>query len=447
VLGDVDAGIAMFREGLSIAETLGGVEGIAVGYTNLASLLDRVGRTEASLEAARTGFAITERLGVARTYGGILLGHAAKALINLGRWDEAAAVLDQGLDLDPRGRPAIWLRINQARLDTSRGRFEAAARELREAREIDQALSEAELYHPALLTGLAELAMWQGRIADVRAAVSEGLERGRSDEPPDPALAWLAAIALRAEADAAQIARSRRDEGALAESRAWAERIRARLDEYEGEVRRSRVPATGRTSALGAQCRAELARLEGKADPAAWRGVAEAWDALGRPYPVAYARYREGEASIGTRGGRDDAEAAVRAAHATAVELGAAPLMLEIERLARVARIDLSAADQPGGGAGRAQSETSAAGRLGLTEREEEVLRLVAGGWSNQQIADALFISRKTASVHVSNILGKLGAGSRVEAAAIAHRLGLGADAPLPPDSDPAHRPADVLRG
>jgi DNA-binding NarL/FixJ family response regulator len=71
----------------------------------------------------------------------------------------------------------------------------------------------------------------------------------------------------------------------------------------------------------------------------------------------------------------------------------------------------------------------------------------VAGGWSNQQIADALFISRKTASVHVSNILGKLGAGSRVEAAAIAHRLGLGADAPLPPDSDPAHRPADVLRG
>jgi DNA-binding CsgD family transcriptional regulator len=442
VLGDVDAGIALFREGLAIAEALGGVEGIAVGYTNLASLLDRVGRTEASLDAARAGFAITERLGVARTYGGILLGHAAKALINIGRWDEAAVVLDQGLDLDPRGRPAIWLRINQARLDTNRGRFDAAARELREAREIDLALSEAELYHPALLTGLAELAMWQARIADVRAAAQEGLERTRDDEPPDPAFAWLAAIALRAEADAAAAARSTRDDVALADCREWGDRIRTSLEAYEGEVRRSRLPATGRTSALAAQCRAELTRINGNADPAAWRAVADAWTGIGRPYPAAYARYREGEALVGLRGSRDDAEAALRAAYATASELRAVPLANEIGRLARVARVDLSA-DQNAA----ADVETSTADRLGLTDREEEVLRLVAGGWSNQQIADALFISRKTASVHVSNILGKLGASGRVEAAAIAHRLGLAADAPLPPDSDAAHRPADVLRG
>jgi DNA-binding CsgD family transcriptional regulator/tetratricopeptide (TPR) repeat protein len=443
VLGDVDAGIAMFREGLSIAQSLGGVEGIAVGYTNLASLLDRVGRTEESLEAARKGFAIAERLGVARTYGGILLGHAAKALINLGRWDEAAAVLDQGLDLDPRGRPAIWLRITQARLDTNRGRFDDAARELREAREIDQALSEAELYHAALLTGLAELAMWRGQIADVRAAVAEGLERNLDGEPPDPALAWLAAIAVRAEADAAEAARSRRDDDALVECRGWGERIAARLEEFELEVRRSRLPATSRTSALGAQCRAELARLDGAAHATQWKDVADAWTEIGRPYPAAYARYREAEASIGVKGGRAAAEAALRAAHATATELGAGPLMRDIERLARVARVDLSAGGQEVAATDAVAPST--ADRLGLTDREDEVLRLVAGGWSNQQIADALFISRKTASVHVSNILGKLGASSRVEAAAIAHRLGLGADAPLPPDSDPAHRPADVL--
>ena len=54
------------------------------------------------------------------------------------------------------------------------------------------------------------------------------------------------------------------------------------------------------------------------------------------------------------------------------------------------------------------------------------MIRLVAAGRSNQQIADELFITRKTASVHVSNILGKLGAANRVEAAAIAQRLGLG---------------------
>jgi DNA-binding CsgD family transcriptional regulator len=62
---------------------------------------------------------------------------------------------------------------------------------------------------------------------------------------------------------------------------------------------------------------------------------------------------------------------------------------------------------------------------LGLTPREREVLALVADGRTNRQIAEALFISAKTASVHVSNILAKLGVGSRVEAAAVAHRLGL----------------------
>jgi len=67
--------------------------------------------------------------------------------------------------------------------------------------------------------------------------------------------------------------------------------------------------------------------------------------------------------------------------------------------------------------------------RLGLTARETEVLRLVADGRSNSQIAEVLFISRKTASVHVSNILAKLGVSTRVEAAALAHRRGL-ADAP-----------------
>ncbi|MFL5720354.1 MAG: response regulator transcription factor, partial [Chloroflexota bacterium] len=67
-----------------------------------------------------------------------------------------------------------------------------------------------------------------------------------------------------------------------------------------------------------------------------------------------------------------------------------------------------------------------------LTERELEVLRLIAAGWSNQQIADSLFISRKTASVHASHIFDKLGAANRVDAAAIAHRLGVETGPPPP---------------
>ncbi|HSB85981.1 MAG TPA: helix-turn-helix transcriptional regulator, partial [Ilumatobacteraceae bacterium] len=64
----------------------------------------------------------------------------------------------------------------------------------------------------------------------------------------------------------------------------------------------------------------------------------------------------------------------------------------------------------------------------GLTPRERHVLALVSRGASNRQIAEELFISEKTASVHVSNIVRKLGVGNRAEAAALAHREGLVAD-------------------
>ena len=106
---------------------------------------------------------------------------------------------------------------------------------------------------------------------------------------------------------------------------------------------------------------------------------------------------------------------------------GWSPALGEI--LARRARISLDTAGDDADAqeasrrAGHAQiCETE---RLGLTAREFEVLRLVAAGRSNREIASELFISAKTASVHVSNILGKLGVTSRGEAAAAAHRLRL----------------------
>jgi len=181
---------------------------------------------------------------------------------------------------------------------------------------------------------------------------------------------------------------------------------------------------------LGALCRAELGRYRGAVDPAPWTGVADHWRVLGRRYLLAYARYREAEALLASRGSRESAADALRSAHAIAVELGAMPLVREIAVLAGHARIDLAAeAVEPEG-------PVDPAAALGLTAREAEVIRLLAAGYSNQQIADALFLSRKTASVHVSNILGKLGVANRVQAAAIAQRLGIVADAPPVPVED-----------
>ena len=416
VTGDVDAGIATYREGLAIAERLGGVEGIALGHANLAALLDRVGRSEASLAAARTGFEITQRLGVVRTYGGGLAGHAAKALFDLGRWNEAIGAAEDGLALDPVGSAAILLHLVRARVATNRGDFDDAERHLGIAGSIDGGPDDQRW---SLAAARAELDAWRHRPEPIRNAVREALARDAGVAPPDPSLGWLAWHALRAEADAAVEARARHDVSALSEIEdrvnVVVERVRAQAPgSIDG-------PIDARRAAVVGLCLGELARAQGRRDIDGWTGTAAAWEAIGRPMLVAYSTFRVAEARLGQQGDRVERAAAadaLRSAHAIARGLGAAPLLDAIERLARHARIDVSS---------RVDVVTPS-DPLGLTDREAEVLRLVAAGRSNQQIADTLFITRKTASVHVSNILGKLGVSNRVEAAAVAQRLGLDED-------------------
>jgi DNA-binding NarL/FixJ family response regulator len=118
-------------------------------------------------------------------------------------------------------------------------------------------------------------------------------------------------------------------------------------------------------------------------------------------------------------GDHDGAEESLRRAAVLAARLGAAPLGEQIAILARRARIRIPGADDH---VAAGQDDRAV---LGLTERELDVLRLVTAGRSNREIAAELFISPKTASVHVSNILGKLNVATRGEAAAKAHTLRL----------------------
>jgi DNA-binding NarL/FixJ family response regulator len=153
------------------------------------------------------------------------------------------------------------------------------------------------------------------------------------------------------------------------------------------------------------------------------------------------ARWRAARALLARRSDRAQAAELLRRAHEVAVALGAGPLRGEVERLARLGRVDLrpDAATDAGtdgttsdGDGPAPAAEPPPGAELGLTARELEVLALVAEGRSNRQVGDALFISAKTASVHVSNILAKLGVASRVEAAAVAHRLDLLDQRPRP---------------
>ena len=140
----------------------------------------------------------------------------------------------------------------------------------------------------------------------------------------------------------------------------------------------------------------------------------------GEPYPLAYTLLRLTEAAAAA-GDRPAAARSVRRAHALASEVGAMPIAQEAEALARRARLSLAEPAEPA----VAPPAADPLARFGLTEREREILALLSVGRSNPQIAQALFISPKTASVHVSNILAKLGVDSRVEAAGVAHRLGV----------------------
>lgn len=166
-------------------------------------------------------------------------------------------------------------------------------------------------------------------------------------------------------------------------------------------------------TAWAARVEAEAARLRGEAAVDLWRAAVDAFG-FGHVYEEARSRLRLAEALLATDD-RAGASKEARAAHEVAVRLRAAPLQTAVENLSRRGRLDLPL---PGG---RRVVEADAV----FTPRETEVLALMAQGRTNRQIGSELFISEKTASVHVSNILGKLGANGRTEAVAIAAQRGL----------------------
>jgi DNA-binding NarL/FixJ family response regulator len=162
-------------------------------------------------------------------------------------------------------------------------------------------------------------------------------------------------------------------------------------------------------------CELEAARARGKGNPDTWAGLADRWQELGRPFQAAYALLQEADAALAEDLPRARIADTLSRARATAARLGARPLLDRIETVARRARVRATPQE------GAAVPDEVA----GLTTRELDVLRLIAAGRTNPEIGKALYMSPKTASVHVSRILSKLDVKTRTEAAGVAHRLGL----------------------
>jgi DNA-binding CsgD family transcriptional regulator len=348
-----------------------------------------------------------------RTLGSYLVGNQAEPLLHLGRWAEVDRLTAQALGALPEGVFGATLHQLRAELAAMRGRYDEAARELRNARRVLGETTDVQFNQPMRYTD-ALIALGRGELGSAREAVTAGL--GDAALPEAARFSWpLLWLGMRIEADEATRFRDRREEvPAEVALRCTA------LAEAAAQLVTPAAPSHGYQALLAA----EHQRAAGTGDAQAWATAAGLWEQAEEPYPLAYALLRLAEAH-GEGGEREQAARAVQRAHALAERIGAAPIAADAAALARRTRLSLdpaTARDQVPA-APRPADELA---RFGLTEREREVLLLLAAGRSNPEIARALFISAKTASVHVSNILAKLGVSGRVEAAAVAHRLGIG---------------------
>jgi DNA-binding CsgD family transcriptional regulator/tetratricopeptide (TPR) repeat protein len=410
-LGDPDAGLAELEAARQLATQAGDVIVVLRAVIGISDALLATGRLDEAAVVALDGIQQGRRLGLARFYP-FLAGNATEALVALGRWDQAERVSRQGLEVAASDATLVLLLPSRATLELGRGDLDAAEARLRTMRHLLPApIAEAQKASP-LYAGLVELALWRGDLDRARALTAEAAPLVEAN--PRYA-APVYALGLRAEADRAQLARARCP-GQPAPDDGTAAALLQRLGQAAGPAAAT-FPELAAWHATGL---AERTRQAGPPDPAAWAAAAAAWERLGQPYRAAYAGFRQAEALLAGAGDRDTAAEVLRRAAAITGRLGARLLDAEVQALARRARLDLA-----GHAATMAPGAPPAAAQLGLTRREAEVLALVAAGRSNSQIAQALFISPKTASVHVSSILAKLDVHTRVEAAAIAHRLGL----------------------
>jgi DNA-binding CsgD family transcriptional regulator/tetratricopeptide (TPR) repeat protein len=458
---DPDAAVAMLTDARRMAEALGDLDELFRVYANLTTVLDLAGRHEEAVAVAFEGIAAARTAGLEAVYGNFLRGNAADSLFLLGRWEEARSMSITALEWLPAGVNFLNTLVSLASVEIELSAGESAGRLLGQTLLELEAVRDAQLAVPLHLAS-ASFAMWRGDLADARRAAERGWILVRETED------WIlaartAATALEVEAASAVEAREKRDLASLAAAR---ERARDIVRTAEAVVRRHGVdPSLGSrrlADAWLATARAYRRRVDGRDDPATWRAVGDGWAALRIPYQTAHARWREAEARLGSgagRAGRADARVPLLEAVEIALSLGAMPLLRELRELAGRALIVLPpevdsslvvgpddrpaervavavGADGTGptNGAEPSALVIGVAGvpevpskrdTFGLSGREREVLMQIARGRTNREIGERLFISQKTVGVHVGNILSKLGVSGRVEAAAVAIRLGM----------------------
>ena len=400
------------RRGRALAEASGDSEATLWLAVHESIFLLLTGEFEKASEAALAGLQTARNTGRQTSNDAAnLAANVCDGLLARGHTAGAAAVIDP-LITGPPDLDNCPAHLSRAEIDLLRGDIAAADERLQQ---IDALFSID--FAREIRQRVAELALWAGRPADALDEVRQALALF---ETPDLTIfcGRLLAAGMAACADLAERARARRAGDRVSEAVDAARELVSWVDQMAGAPFADH-PSLAAIPAERATWNAERTRLEGASDPAAWRAAAKTWQDLGCPHRAAYAWWRDAEAQLNAGQPPAVAAAPLRAA-ATAAE-GHAPLLAEIRKLAERARIPLQ---EPSAGP-PVPGPAEAPAPYGLTGRELAVLRLVAAGRTNAQIGAELYISPKTASVHVTSILRKLGATNRVQAAALAERAGL----------------------
>jgi DNA-binding CsgD family transcriptional regulator len=417
LIGDADRGLAYLHDAREIADELGSVDDVDRADGNIADAMNATGRFADAAAMAADAIAWTEERG-ASMFGAFVVCEGIYGLFRLGRWQEASELLDRASVLEAPGVAEIFMNERRVLLEVARGQHAEARDRLELLARLSRRVVVLQWTAP-LAEARAELALLEGRPQDARTEIREVLRRaGASAAQPGMIgrVGPLYALGMRAEADIAQRPRSRRSRDRDEQGGAAADGLIHDLRRIHGEIVAGAPAFRLLGDAFLSLVEAENERRVGRSEPTGWTRAAAACAAVPYPYWQAYALWRQGETllSLGKRAG---ARQPLAEALEIASRLGAEPLRRQIGGLALRARLDARRSTE-----GAAED---AGASYGLTPREREVLGLLAGGRTNRQIAEQLFITEKTASVHVSNILGKLAVGSRTEAASLALRLGL----------------------
>jgi DNA-binding CsgD family transcriptional regulator len=409
--GHLENGFAILERGWALARAAQDGPSLVWLAVNESDDLLKLARFQRAVEVASRGLADARQAGLQSWYTAtVLTANAAEALLALGRTAEAAAVIASRAT--PPGRDHWLVQVARAEVGLLHGDADAASsRQL-----IPAIINRADFAFDGMQRAV-EAALWAGQPED---GVRETRRALALFKAPDLTIfcGRLLAAGMRACADLAEQARARRDRPAVEAAVAAADGLVTWVERMGGAPFTDH-PFAATIPAERATWDAERIRLAGPSDPEAWGSAVRAWQSVGWPHRAGYAWWRQAEALLDAGEPAAAAAGALRAAAAAAD--GHAPLLGQIRALAGRARIPL----HPPTGAAPAPASARARAPYGLTGRELAVLRLLAAGRTNAQIGAELYISPKTAGVHVSSILRKLGVSGRVQAAAMAERAGL----------------------